>query len=58
MKRGRTGTSMQLHKTPRNVKNRVKCRDCRAAYNVPKYIFRKASPPRCMRCGGILDVLA
>lgn len=34
---------------------RAKCRDCGEVQRVEKHDFRRASPPRCSSCGGMLD---
>jgi hypothetical protein len=31
------------------------CRDCRAVESVAGKDFHRAAPPRCVRCGGLLD---
>lgn len=34
-----------------------RCRDCGAEQTVPRHDYFKASRPRCMACGGLLEYL-
>lgn len=32
-----------------------KCRDCGTEQTVARWLYFRAAPPRCQRCGGLLD---